>query len=313
MALLTLNEVGVFAALSAGPASAEALAETLGCDHRALTLLLNAGVSLELLEATDAGVANAADVAAFLVPGVPAYLGGALKYAYDVFPAWAGLARGVRTGEPQLAEEDYLGGDAERTERFVRAMHGRALGAGRGIAQAVDLSGCSALLDVGGGSGAYSILLCQRQPELRATVCDLDGIVAISALLVAEAGLSDRVATHAWDLRSDPLPAGHDAALVSGVLHRLSPTDARALVGRVRDALQPGGQVFLADVMLDDTGAGPPSAALFGVNMLLTAPGGGAHRAADHVEWLTDASFETPEILTLPPPALHTVVRARRA
>ncbi len=317
MALLTLNELGAFGAMAPDGATATELAAELSCDERALTLLLNSGVALGLV--TKEGVGAEARLSAsplsdaFLVPGEPAYLGGALKYALDVFSAWGHLPDAVRTGAPQLAEEDYLGGDSDRTERFVRGMHGRAMGSARGIAAGLDLSGRTRLLDVAGGSGAYSILLCGQTPGLAATVCDLPGVLAVSERIIAEAGLAERVDTAAWDLRNgDGLPAGHDTALVSGVLHRLDGDTARGLIRQVHAALAPGGTIALADVMLDDSGAGPPDSALFALNMLLTAPGGGAHRTADHVQWLLDEGFEDAQVRPLPPPTMHTLVVARR-
>jgi hypothetical protein len=317
MTLLSLNELGVFDAMGADGASSSDLHQTLECDERALTLLLNAGVSLGLVSKEGVGadaVFSPTDLSrAFLVQGGPAYLGGAFRYALDVFAAWGQLPAAVRTGEPQLAEETYLGGDSDRTERFVRGMHGRAMGTATSIAEGLDLSGRTKLLDVAGGSGAFSILLCGRTPGLTATVCDLPGVLAVSERIIAEAGLTDRVCTAAWDLRTNSgLPTGHDTALVSGVIHRLDPDTARALLRQVFEALAPGATIALADVMLDDTGTGPPTSALFALNMLVTAPGGGAHRAIDHVTWLEAEGFVDTEVRLLPPPAMHTLVLARR-
>ena len=311
-ALLALNELGVFAALADGPAPAAALAETLGCDPRLLDLLLRAGVALELLEQVDEGYATGAEAAAFLVPGGSAFLGGALRYALDILPAWARLVDGVRTGRPQLEAESYLGDDPERTERYVRAMHGRALAMGRGVAAVLALPGRRRLLDVSGGSGAYSILLCQQTPGLSSTLCDLPAVLAVSSRLIGEAGLADCITTRAWDLNADELPPGHDVALVSGLLHRLPPAEARDVLARVHAALEPGGEIAVADVMLDATGAGPKLATLFALNMALTAPGGGAHRVDDHLAWLSEVGFSDARAVPLPPPAAHTVVRARR-
>ncbi len=317
MALLTLNELGVFGAMGSEGAGSSELAQSLDCDSRALEMLLNAGVALGLVDKE--GVGEGARFrpsglsTSFLVPGGEAFLGGALKYALDVFAAWGRLPAAVRTGRPQVAEEDYLGGDPERTERFVRGMHGRAMGAARSVVAGLDLTGRTHLLDVAGGSGAYSILLCGRTEGLSATVCDLPGVLEVSGRLIDEAGLSERVAVAPWDLRGEgALPRGHDVALVSGILHRLSAEAARALLRQVRDALAPGAEIVLADVMLDASGAGPPASALFALNMLLTAPGGGAHRADEHVEWLEAEGFVDAEVRPLPAPAMHTLVLARK-
>ena len=52
----------------------------------------------------------------------------------------------------------------------------------------VDLAGCRTLLDVGGGSGAFSIALCRRHPELSATILDFPSVRPIAEEMVSRPG-----------------------------------------------------------------------------------------------------------------------------
>src|SRR4029453_18912598 len=54
-------------------------------------------------------------------------------------------------------------------------------------------SGADALLDIGGGSGAYDIELCRRNPNLRATVFDLPPVCKTATEKVGSAGFGDRI------------------------------------------------------------------------------------------------------------------------
>jgi ubiquinone/menaquinone biosynthesis C-methylase UbiE len=312
MVLLSLNELGIFTILSGDGLSATEVADKGGLDARAVRFLLDSGANLGLLRRQDDRYTNAPDAETFLVEGKPFYMGGGIKYALDTFPMWGKLPAAVQTGEPQLAAEQYLGEDKARTRRFVYAMHHRAKPTAFGLGQGIDLSGCKRLLDLGGGSGAYSIMFCKRHPELRATLFDLPGVLEVASEIVAAEGVTDQVELKPGSYHTDDLgEAIYDAVFLNGMLHRESEAFTQELLGRVKRALVPGGRVFITDVMIDDSGHGPLFSTLFALNMLLSAPGGGAHSTADQRQWLEAQGFTDVQVWPLPQPATHTLISAR--
>ena len=76
---------------------------------------------------------------------------------------------------------------------FIAAMHRNAALRAPLVVQAVGTAGVRRLLDVGGGSGAYSIAFARANPELSAEVFDLGTVVSIADRHIAEAGLAGRV------------------------------------------------------------------------------------------------------------------------
>jgi hypothetical protein len=92
------------------------------------------------------------------------------------------------------------------------------------------------------------------------------------------------------------------------VLHRETEATCRELIERARASLEPGGLLILSDVFTDAGGGTPAFAALFGLNMLLTAPNGGVHADADAAAWLTAAGCRHVIIQSFPPPLPHRVV-----
>ena len=313
MVLLTLNELRIFTELSRGAGTVSELSSKLSLDARALAFLVDAGVNLGLLRRDGDRYATTAETEAFLVEGKPSFMGGGLKYALDTFPVWGKLPAAVRTGEPQIAASEYLGDDKERTRRFVYAMHHRAKPTAFGLGQGIDLTGCTRLLDLGGGSGAYSIYFCRRHPELRATLFDLPGVLEVAAEIVAAEGVAGQVELRPGDFHHDDLGLQlYDAVFLNGIFHREREETCRGLLQRVRTAMVPGGRVHVSDVMLDDTGHGPVFPTLFALNMLLSAPGGGAHSTSAQVEWLSEAGFTEIVVNPLPQPATYTLISARR-
>jgi len=311
--LFASSDLGIFDCLNRTPgATAEAIAADLSLDPRGARLLLDACVALELLTKSDDTYANTPDSATFLVPSSPAYLGGAIRYNRDVYPAWGKLTQLAQTGSPVERPEIHLGDDADRTRTFVLSMHGRAMGIGRSVVPQLDLSDCRALLDVGGGPGTYSVLMAQANSELECTVLDLPAVVAVADELIAQQGMQDRVKTLPGDYRTTPFPQGQDAIAFFGMLHQESPESIANLFSKAYDALVPGGKVFILDMMTDATHTQPAFSALFAVNMALTAQNGWVFSDRELEGWRGEAGFTDFQCAPLPPPMPHWLATARK-
>jgi hypothetical protein len=133
--------------------------------------------------------------------------------------------------------------------------------------------------------------------------------VAIAREIVAGMGAAERVNCLPGDYLKTPFPGGNDVVLISGVLHRETEAACRELIERAKASLEPGCLLILSDVFTDAGGGTPAFAALFGLNMLLTAPHGGVHADADVAAWLTAAGCQDITIRPFPPPLPHRVVR----
>lgn len=310
--LLTASRLRVFDVLAGAARTADEVAAALKLDARATALLLRACVGLGFLSQAGERFANTPTADAFLVSGRPGYMGNVIAYSDRLYDTWGRLEGALRDGRPALAAETYLGNDPSHTRAFVVAMHERALGIARALVSVVDLDGRRSLLDVGGGPGTYSVMLTGRFEGLRAEVIELPGVAAVARELVAEAGASDRVALRDGDYHHADFGRGHDVVLMSGMFHRESEATCRALIERAVRCLEPGGLLVVADVFTDAGGATPSFAALFGLNMMLTAPDGGVHADADVQCWMTDAGLRDARSVPLPPPMPHRVVTATK-
>jgi predicted O-methyltransferase YrrM len=310
--LLTANRIGLFEVLAGGAKSVEEIAAALGTRPRPTRLLLKACVALQCLEEDARGFRNSAMSEAFLVPGSPGFLGNGLRYTDNLYGAWGQLEQALREDRPPMQAETYLGEDREQTRDFVYAMHGRALGIGKALVGLVDLSGRTQMLDVGGGPGTYSALFSQRYSGLRAQVLELPEVAALASEILSAMGAEEQVSLLSGDYHQTPFPENNDVVLISGVLHRETPKNCRALIKRGFDSLKPEGLMVISDVFTDEGGTAPLFATLFGLNMMLTAPDGCVHADADVAGWMTDAGLADVEVKPFPPPMPHRVVLGRK-
>ncbi|SPF47074.1 hypothetical protein SBA4_3630012 [Candidatus Sulfopaludibacter sp. SbA4] len=109
------------------------------------------------------------------------------------------------------------------TEAFIAAMHRNASERAPLVVRAVGAENVRRMLDVGGGSGAYSIAFVRANPALRADILDLAAVEPIASRHIQEANVADRVHVRAGDLRSGLLGEAYDLVFVSAICHMLSP------------------------------------------------------------------------------------------
>ncbi len=308
-AFLTANRIGLFEILAKGELNAEAIAEQLKTQPRHTKLLLDTCVSLELLEKNNNLYSNTPLSDTYLVSGKQAYMGNAVRYSDNLYDAWGKLETCLREGKPTMPPEDYLGKDKEKTRHFVYGMHNRALGIGTALVNMVDLSGRKKLLDVGGGPGTYSALFTLNNPELSSTVLDLPPIIELANEILSSMNAAERVDTLPGNYHSTEFPEENDAVLISGVFHRELEENCRKLIKKAKESLVPGGMLILSDVFTDAENAkNSEFAALFGLNMMLSAEDGGVHACQDVEQWMKDEGFENTEIKFFPQPMPHSVV-----
>lgn len=306
-------ELSVFEILSGSDGkTAEDIAAENNFAPRCCRLLLDACVAAGLLEKHGDRYRNTPESEAFLVPGTPGDLGGAIQYNHDVYPAWGKLANLVRSGHPVEKPALHLGDDPKRTRNFVTAMHRRCMAIGSAVVPLLELEGTTRLLDVGGGPGTYSSLIARRHPDIHCFVMDLPPIVSIAGDIVRRDGMEDRLSFIGGDYRETAFPDALDAVLFFGVLHQESPESIQKLLAKAYDAMQPGGVIYILDMMTDETRAHPRFSAMFAVNMALTTESGWVFSEGDMRGWLGDTGFSAIALTMLPAPMPHWLISATK-
>lgn len=282
-------DIGLFAAVDRrGVATSAELAADLGLQQRPLRMLLSSCAALGFLSKVGDRHQNTPVAAEYLVPGKPRYFGGFVRYNDMVgYPAWGKLQQALRTNAPTTSHASFMTTDPVVLDNFWDALFAISSFTAMTLADAYDFGRHRNLLDVGGGMGAFPIVLCDRHPELRATIYELPHVAE-----KARAEVTDRISVHDGDFLADAeFPAGHDVILLSMILHDWDEQTSRMILEKCYAALPSGGAVIICELVLDDDETGPPDAALMGLNMLVETRGGQNWTGAEYREWLTGAGF----------------------
>jgi hypothetical protein len=280
-AMCVADELGLFQALEPGPECTHDTARRLGLNQRTSEILFCMLAALGLVVRRDGRNELAEISRTYLLPQSPYYWGPLLRAIGSSPQQRAGLIRALRAADgsegatPGIASHGWQKGQLNRAdaERVTRFMHCHSLPASVAVARSGGLDGVTRTLDVGGGSGCFSIALAQHFPKMRCTVMDLPAVCDVASGYIEEGGVSDRVDTLPLDMFRAAWPHGYDGMFFSNIFHDWSAETNRSLAQRAHDALPSGGRIFLHEMLLAEDGCGPITAASFSMLMLGTTQG----------------------------------------
>jgi hypothetical protein len=306
-------ELGLFTRVAQGADTEAAVAAALDLTPTNAERLITACVALGLLVREGERVANAPDVARFLVEGQPSYAGPWMLFSKPDWNEWGRLGAHLRRRDTVLLGKYARGFTVEQARRYHEATYSIGMGAARRFVRQVDLTGRRQLLDLGGGSGCYCIVAAQRYPLLRAIVLDLPPVVEVTREFIASHGLSDRVTAQAGDFTSDPLPGGSDVMIMASNLPQYSRAIIQQVVARAFAALEPGGEMHLIGEMLEPGRTGPRDPALWGLAEALWGSTGIAHSVTECRGYFEHAGFRDVAAHEFVPGVLTRVTGTRPA
>ncbi len=306
---VAITDFQMFERLRNGPKSPDDLREELQLDERPFVVLLTAMRAMGLIDTNVQGELLLSPVATeHLIPGGDFFMGEYVGLAADS-PGVRAMADRLRNNRPAQAKSDDQGAafifreglesameHEASARRLTLALSGRAKNVAPYLAANANLEQAKCLLDVGGGTGIYSVACLQRFPQLRAIVWDRPEVLKVAHEFAQEYGVSERLECRAGDMFADPVPTGCDVILLSNILHDWDVPDCQKLVNRCAAALPHGGRLLIHDVFLNDALDGPLPIAYYSAT-LFTITEGRAYSAAEYGSWLAKAGLKPQAIL----------------
>lgn len=277
---------GLLEALGAAPEPAAALARGLELDvfatERVLDVLVQAGL------AERRGDGYCASPALLAEPNGPS---GSIA---NLVQLWTALPEYLRTGQgvhfhgraPKSRERSYEGTVSRLGRMLAAPAHAVADAlAERGLAPAE-------ILDVGAGSGIWSLTMAQRHPSARVTALDLPGVLDDFRAAARALDLEGRTDTIGADYHVVELPPSRfDRVVMANVLHLEAPDDAARMVERLAPSISAEGELVIIDAMSDGTPAADRYVAAYALHLALRTGQGRPHSEADLRAWLTAAGL----------------------
>lgn len=263
--VMACDEIGIFQSLAGQPAGAIELSGRMALNSRLTAAVLRMLTALGFLAPRNGVYYITDSTRHYLLPKSPYYWGGLFVVYRRNNPAYATLKAALinngqssRSGDqiiPNRAMEAWKSRELtpEKAREVARLMHAHSIVAAMSLARNVSYGNVLRLLDVGGGSGCFSIALAQRNPDLRCTILDLPAMCEVALEYAAEEHVSDRVDVHPADMFRDVWPGGYDLVFFSNVFHDWGVEACEELTRRAYELLPSGGSINLHEMLIDST------------------------------------------------------------
>ena len=297
--ILTALELDIFTAVGEG-ANAEQIGTKIHANARAAGMLLNALVALGLLSKSGDDYKNTPESARFFVQGSKDNHRNGLLHTANIWHRWSTLTDAVRSGTRVPTSRDD---NPEWTRNFISGMQRHAKDRAPLVVKALGTAGVRRILDLGGGSGAYSIAFAKACPDAQCEILDIPEVVPLTTEYVSQAGVSAQVSLRPGDMLQDDFGSGYDIIMLNAICHMFSEEQNRDLFRRAHQSLAPNGRLAVQDFILNLDKTGPQHAALFSLNMLVNTDAGASYSEFEYTHWMKAAGFTEVCRINLPGPS----------
>ena len=297
-AVYVATALGVADRLADGPRTAAQLARDCTADEAMLARLLRLLVAYGVLAYAEPG--SSPDAESFALTEVGACLRAdaaedvrswVLMFGAEQYQAWGALLHTVTTGQPAfdtvygMGFWDFLARQPAKARVFGAAMTESAPAWGDLVARHCDLSACTTVVDVGGGSGSALATVLSAYPCLHGILVDLP---------VALGDARQVLCAHAGRYTITPgsffgsLPGGHDAYLLCRVLGDWTDAAATRILSACRHAMRPDSTLIVVGGLASARPTPLQAALDLHLSVLL---GGGDRSPARYAALLRDAGL----------------------
>jgi hypothetical protein len=292
--LLTGVELDLFSLLTTKALSADQVAAEIESNLRGTTMLLDALSALGYLDKKGTVYRTEPTVSRLLSEGSPDSILPSLRHAAHLWNGWGQLTDIViRGGHAEFSKD----GREKRRKAFIGAMNVRATHDAERLVKTINPGQARFLIDVGGASGGYTTAFLDEVEEMRATLFDLPPVIEMARKSLSGTKWIDRMNLVGGDFNEDDLPAGHDLALLSAIIHMNSHGENIELYRKVYSALEPGGRIIVRDYIMEPDRTRPVDGALFAINMLVNTRGGNSWTFEEIRDGLEQAGFRDVAII----------------
>jgi hypothetical protein len=290
-------QLGLADRLRTGPRTSDDLARELELDaaafHRYLRTLAGIGVVTEVdrrvFGLTPLGEALKKDApgsarASILILGGPV---GTRSWSELLYSLQTG-----KTGFEKLVGKnlfEYLAehpGEASLFSETMVGFHGAEPAA---VAAAYDFSRFGTVVDVGGATGNMLVNILKRHSRPRGVLYDLPHVVADAPAFLASHGMAERVSIESGSF-FESVPAGHDAYILSHIIHDWDEARCQTILGHCRQSMKPNGRLLIVEMVLPEDDTPHPGKMLD--MMMLVGPGGQERTPSEYEQILRPAGFD---------------------
>lgn len=315
-AIAASNELGVLKALSNGHTTTEQISVELDLDFRATEILLNVLTSVGFIKASENNSFEFTEQGSTFLDPNSAFSWQGMFAREAKNPLVQQIIQSSRksnnnnsTRPDFLLTNDWADNvvNPQDAASITLGMHSESAATAVIQAKALSTAKIKSVLDVGGGSGVFSIALAEALPGLTCTVAELPSVLESTKTYLKQSPAHDRLKTLPFNMFKDSWPTGYDAMFFSNILHDWDPPVIRHLLQNAFQALPKGGTILINEMLMGPSKSMEASA--FSVVMLIRTLG----KQLTFTElkaYLIEAGFT--DVTSVPSDSIFDIVRATK-
>jgi SAM-dependent methyltransferase len=308
-ALFTALELDLFehiAAAGPGGATVAALGQACGITAPRLQTLITTLTSIKCLRRSEDGLYTLSpNTSQYMVSSSKYYYGDYLKFQIgrQFYHTMGSLPEVMKSGKAPSYASWFS--DPDVAKMYTQAQHNGSVATAKAIIKKkLQLGNISRMLDVGGGSGAFSYVFVGATPGLKSTVLELPEVCRTGEGIRASQpeDVRDRVNFVELDATSPNWPVedlSFDVVLMSYISGSVPEPIISKLYWNAFKALRPGGRLLVHDFMVDDSLAGPALGALWGLQHVTVNAEGLGLCPQEIISRMKSAGFDSSKVETM--------------
>lgn len=282
--LYALHELGVIQYLiEYGPECISSVASETECNHASLERLINCACSVGILEEQDGIYSVPTRLSPYLDNRSEQHCGGFLRHmggtTYSKLGSLVDVVKsGVGNWDNGDSPFDQLYSTESQTGEFLQAMWSIGIGPARELVRHVDFGTARMLVDIGGGSGSFSVAALDQWEALQSIVFDLPPVGLHLERISSEHGLVGRLRFEPGDFWCDEYPEG-DVYVFGYILSDWTDLEGVELIRKAVRRIRGCGKVLILEKLFDeDKSKGPIPTSMADISMMVETRG--RHRTA---------------------------------
>lgn len=253
------------------------IANKLEIHPRAIQILAEPLVALNFLNKNNQKFSLTHVAKYYLLPDSPFYWG-AILLGLRQQNQHQKILNAIKNSSKQLLFNDKNFSDmwkdgslsSEAANIFTAKMQATSLAPALGAFASETFKNTKHLLDVGAGSGCFSIAFVQKYPHHKATIFELPAVCEIAKTYLNKSKSSNNILIHAGNFfHQEDWPRGHDGVLLSQIMHDWPIDHCKQILTHAYNSLPPGGHIYIHEMLLDTDRISPLTTACFDLLMFI--------------------------------------------
>jgi len=287
--ILTAFELKIFTIIDTHMMTSDEVSQKINTDTRATDRLMNALCGIGLLRKVKGKFYNTDLSSKYLVEGKPDFMGN-LYHTNQLWKSWSHLTDSVINGTSFIGDQNKTEKD-EWVEQFIAAMHYRGTKQGEILSMMIELGQVKKMLDIGGGSAAFSMEMVKKNPAIKAVVFDLPHVIPLTKKYVTKSGLLNKFEFIEGNYLQDNFKQKYDLILLSAIIHINSYEQNKMLIKKCAESLNERGMIIISDFIMNDNRTEPFYGTIFSLNMLVGTANGDTFTETEIREWYAAAGI----------------------